>query len=116
MVFELRDLSVASTERSLGRTQESLAGRRRLLVLETQHKVLVRHDSGAWDAGDVAVIVNVILTVAQHGNGGGSDGVTKTMPMGDEIDKLWVNDSLNYRISRLASRAVIVKCGLIVFG
>lgn len=102
MVFELRDFSVTSAERRLSRTQEGLARRRRLLVLETQHKVLVRHDSGADGAADVAIIVNVILAITQHANGCGSGGATIIMPMGDEIDKLGINDSSNNCVSRLA--------------
>jgi hypothetical protein len=86
-----------------------------LLVLEIQHKAVVRHDTGARGAGDVTIIVNAIVTVTQHGNAGrwGRLGLT-FMPNEGKTKLFEINDSSDDRVSGFC--AVIVPCRLIVLG
>jgi hypothetical protein len=113
MILELRYFRIASAERCLGGAHEGLARvhrRWRLLVLETQHKAVVRHDTGgAWGAGDVTIIVNAIVTVTQHGNAGRWGRLDLTFMPGEGKTKLLkIKDSSDDRVSGF--RAISVPC------
>lgn len=112
--FELRDFCISSAEGRFGRTQESLASIERgwwLLVVKVQHKILVWHDSdtgvgggGAWGAGNVTIVVNVIVFKTQ--NNGGCFLVVKAMPTSDKIIEL---DSIVPRTTVLVVACVNVQ-------